>query len=358
MQASKTWLDQITQNRVLSHILFWVVLFMTSTILTILNIGEIKQTFIHNGILLIPQLLAAYYLTYYQVPQLLLKKRYGAFTFSLILSILCFSFIGRVLIVHVAEPLYRTDFVQESLLQILADPLYLLISYFPGVYLFPIIMLLVKSLKVRSEEKHRLEVLEKEKAKTELNFLKAQIQPHFLFNTLNNLYALTLEKSDNAPEVVVKLSEILDYMLYQCNDPKVPLHKEIDLLQNYLELERLRYGDRLDLEFVQNVEQANQMIAPLILISFVENAFKHGASKNPINPKIRISLTNTPNQLEFEVFNNKLKEEDNQELKSTHGVGAVNIQRQLDLIYPGAYDLQIGETPDDYRIKLSLSIDE
>lgn len=358
MSTSKTWLDKIIQNRVWSHILFWFVLFWTSSILTILNNGEVHRTLIHNSILLIPQLLAAYYLAYYQVPRLLFQKKRWQFFLSLFLSIFVFSLLARILIVHIAEPFYREDFIQESIWQILADPAYLFISYFPGVYLFPIIMLLVKQLKGRSEEKHRMEVLEKEKAKTELNFLKAQIQPHFLFNTLNNLYALTLEKSDSAPEVVIKLSEILDYMLYQCNDPLVPLHKEIELLQNYLELEKLRYGDRLNLEFIQNIEQPNQKIAPLILISFVENAFKHGASRNPVDPKINIHLSNTKNKLVFEVYNNKSTLDPLKKITSNNGVGTVNVQRQLDLIYPESYDLRIGETPDDYRIHLSLSIDE
>src|SRR5262249_8589975 len=139
---------------------------------------------------------------------------------------------------------------------------------------------------------HRQWVKEKEKQylETELNLLKSQIQPHFFFNTLNNLYSLTLKKSDLAPEIVLKLSALMSYMLYESNASLVPLTKEVSYLENYIDVEKLRFGQRLSVEFEKkgNMDQVN--IPPMILILFVENSFKHGVKHNINKISITISL--------------------------------------------------------------------
>ena len=144
---------------------------------------------------------------------------------------------------------------------------HLYLRYLLPVIVAPMIFIPINLLKDQLEEKSKLEELQKEKVNAQLKFLKSQIHPHFLFNTLNNLYLLTLEKREEAPEVVLKLSEMLDYMLYQCNEPTVTLVKEIELIKNYIELEQLRYDERLEVNFDHKLEDQNAKIAPLILLS-------------------------------------------------------------------------------------------
>ncbi len=347
------FIDKILQKRLVSHILFWVVLVGAITLLTSLNQGTFHQHLINNLALLPSQLMASYFLAYYQLPKLLYKKKYLRFIISTALAVFVFSVLARLSIIYFAEPLLRNDYEPETLYEILSDPVYLMLVYVPAVYLLPMVMILVKSIKDRFEERHQIEVLQKEKATAELNFLKAQIHPHFLFNTLNNLYVLTLDKSDAAPEVVLKLAGILDYILYQCTDPKVSIEKEIQLIQHYIDLETLRYGDKLDLVFDYRMDDPEVKIAPLLLLSLVENAFKHGASGNPIDPVIHIKLRIADNQLNFQVFNTK-SPVNNKNRSLKNGVGTGNLKRQLDLIYPDKYELNVEEKDRSYLVVLKI----
>lgn len=189
-----------------------------------------------------------------------------------------------------------------------------------------------------------------------LTFLKAQIHPHFLFNTLNNLYVLTLQKSEKAPTTVLKLSEMLDYILYQCNDTRVTIEKETALIQNYIELEKLRYGDRLKLELEENIDNKNVLIAPLVLISIVENAFKHGASGAIDTPTIKISIEVKNHQLSFHVYNTKARIAQKDETNYKHGIGLKNTKKQLELLYPDRHSIEIKEEDVSYSVKLDVDL--
>ena len=208
----------------------------------------------------------------------------------------------------------------------------------------------------RSAEKRKVSRLEKEKIDAELNFLKAQIHPHFLFNTLNNLYALTLKKSDHAPDVVAKLSEMLDYMLYQCKEDKVLISKEITLLQHYLDLEKLRYGERLQLTFDHDIDDHNAQIAPLILISIIENAFKHGVSGSMQQPIVTISVRVKEGVSYIRVYNTKPEIPQTDEMGYKKGIGEMNVKRQLELIYPDRYEWNYEESPKSYEVNLTIQL--
>lgn len=357
MSTNFPWLDRIVQHRVLSHILFWSSFLFIFTLLGSLNSGSFSSHLINNLALLPSQLAVAYFLNYYLIPTLFFKKRYVWFVILALVSGYIFVVFARICTVHIAEPLTREGvFETETLLEILADPFYLLYVYFPAVYVIVFLMIAIKSIKKGFEEKHQLEVLQKEKAKTELQFLKAQIHPHFLFNTLNSIYALTLSKSDAAPEVVLKLSEMLDYILYQCNEPTIALHKEVTLIQGYIDLERIRYGDQLDLDFTHELGSATTQIAPLILLGFIENAFKHGASKNPLNPKIHIHLQEKDSQLYLRVYNTKITLENDAVGVTNRGIGITNVSRQLELHYPNAHTLKITDTEVSYEVQLTIDL--
>jgi LytS/YehU family sensor histidine kinase len=194
--------------------------------------------------------------------------------------------------------------------------------------------------------------LENEKLTAELTFLKAQINPHFLFNTLNNLYYLAFTNSPNTTEVIAKLSQMMRYMIYDSNHEKVLLSKEIEYIDNYISLEKLRLNNHIPINFTVEGEVSQVKIVPLILITFLENAFKHGVSNNSQTAYITIKLILHNKQLIYTVENSKL--ETNNHEKS--GIGLQNVKRRLDLSYPQKSHLQVTDGENDYKISLTLDI--
>ncbi len=193
--------------------------------------------------------------------------------------------------------------------------------------------------------------LENEKLISELAFLKSQINPHFLFNSLNNIYSLAYQKSEKTPEAVLKLSEIMRYMLYESNENKVSLSDEIRYLENYIELQKLRFKDNAYIKFEVDGDIQNQKITPLVLISFVENAFKHGVATDKENP-ITIVLNVSGNKLFFQVMNKK----NNQNKDETGGIGLQNVKRRLELLYKGQYRFHIEDNEETYNCELYLNL--
>ena len=192
---------------------------------------------------------------------------------------------------------------------------------------------------------------------SELNFLKSQINPHFLFNTLNNLYALTLKKSDHAPEIVLKLSEMMRYMLYECNEKKVSLEKEIKYIKNYLDLERIRKGEEVDINFQLHGNTQNKELAPLLFLPFIENSFKHGISNNIHDAYVHINLEVEDNDILFQIENTKPEKVPVRIHKKSGGIGLKNVRRRLDILYPGQYELEINDNPNTYNIELKLNLE-
>ena len=195
-----------------------------------------------------------------------------------------------------------------------------------------------------------LKSMESKKVKAELSLLKSQINPHFFFNTLNNLYGLTVEKSDDAPDVVLKLSEMMRYTIYMGKEDVVPLKEEIAFLQNYIDLHKLRYHENIDIQFETTLTKEYQ-IAPLLFIIALENAFKHGAEKLTKNAYIHLSMKDIEDCLEFTIENNF----DKNYKETTPGIGLNNLKERLELLYPKKHQLSIDKFESVY--KLSLKID-
>lgn len=199
--------------------------------------------------------------------------------------------------------------------------------------------------------------LERQNLQSELKFLKSQINPHFFFNTLNNLYALTLKKSDLAPEIVLRLSEMMRYMLYESNEKKVPLEKEINYVKNYLELEKLRQGDRFDINFKLTGKLKDQKIAPLVFIPFLENSFKHGLDNQIKSGFVNIDLKLMDDSIELDIENSKPpKLPKKQDDKKSGGIGLENVKRRLKLLYPKKHKLEIIEKPHAFRVFLNIKL--
>ncbi|QHT66674.1 sensor histidine kinase [Rhodocytophaga rosea] len=199
----------------------------------------------------------------------------------------------------------------------------------------------------------RKKEVENEKLMAELNFLKAQINPHFLFNTLNNLYYLAFTQSPNTTEVIAKLSQMMRYMIYDSNHPKVMLSKEIEYMQNYISLEKLRLNNQIPICFKIEGSPDQILIAPLIFITFLENAFKHGVSNNQSGSWVKISICINGKECVYKVENSKISS-NGQAHTGKSGIGLQNVQRRLALSYPGKYELKTNDLPDRYSIQLNL----
>jgi sensor histidine kinase YesM len=212
---------------------------------------------------------------------------------------------------------------------------------------------MLKTWYIKMEEK---QALVKENAQAELQLLKAQVHPHFLFNTLNNIYSFTLVQSPDGGGLVLKLSDTLRYMIYDCEADSVPLEKEVQLMRNYLGLEKVRYGNRLLLEVDINGNYENKMIAPLLMIPFIENSFKHGASVMRGRQWIKLQLTIQEGWLYFYISNSKPVQPVVQ--KGKEGIGLLNVQKRLLLLYPGKHSLEIESTDDIYTVRLMIKLEE
>jgi two-component system, LytTR family, sensor histidine kinase AlgZ len=196
--------------------------------------------------------------------------------------------------------------------------------------------------------------IENEKLMAELRFLKAQINPHFLFNTLNNLYYLAFTQSPNTTVVIDRLSQMMRYMIYESNHPKVPLIKEIEYMENYISLEKLRLDNQVPICLEVKGSPVTVMIEPFLFITFLENAFKHGVSNNTENSWVKAHIAVEGNRCTYIVENSVLTQKENYEGKS--GIGLQNLRRRLELSYPGRHTLQVEETPEKYRVELSLEL--
>ncbi|MEQ3655265.1 MAG: sensor histidine kinase [Dokdonia sp.] len=327
-----------------SQLWFWGCLMATFAIIQFVKEGNQQHfltLFIQNLRHLPAYLLVAYIFNDYVLIRQYKKQKYVLFTVSSLLLFYLGSAFDRLFTVYVYEPIFRAPpFEQESVVEILRDWEFLITGYFTPILLATFAMTLDRMIRARNESEKRILQLERDKNKAQLAALKSQIHPHFLFNTLNSLYALSLQKSDKAPAMVAALAELLDYMLYQCDDQVVPLEKELHVLDNYIELERLRYGDALDLSFSPKGQSERAVltkqlqIAPLVLLSIVENAFKHGASQAIAMPKISIDISRNGSELCIIVGNSHHATDHKQNQDNERGIGVNNIKQQLELLYP------------------------
>ena len=214
----------------------------------------------------------------------------------------------------------------------------------------------IKLLKRWWLKQRETELAAKEKISAELQLLKAQIHPHFLFNSLNNIYSFALEASPRAPQMIQKLSSLLHYMLYECKHPKVPLAKELNMISDYISLEKIRYGERLkiDIQFPRDID--HQMIAPLLLIPFVENSFKHGTSKMLSKPYVRLNIMLDGNMLYFKLTNSRPESIDEMPVNPNRGLGLKNVKKRLELLYPKNHELQTMEDPSEYSVWMKIDM--
>lgn len=304
-----------------------------------------------DALLFLPSHMTLAYATLYiLLPRFVFREKYFQAILGVLVFMLLSAVIAAVATVWVIVPLhtaYGAPLPQDTFF-------YSMIAGLRGGTTIAGFAASIKLAKVWYLKQQAYQQVEREKLNAELQLLKSQIHPHFLFNTLNNLYALTLRKADNSPAVVLKLSELLSYMLYDCNASEVLLEKEIGFMRNYIGLEQLRYGDRLDMSVQISGDYQNKLIAPLLLVPFLENAFKHGTSEQLEQAWMHLDLSVQDNTLKFKLINSREVTEHDEHYVG--GIGLQNVRKRLQLLYPGRYDLRTVPEAETFMVMLTLEL--
>lgn len=332
------------------HVIFWLGFYLFNALLEGSIVDNYKVGFFASIVKLPLQIGLVYFNLYFLFPKYLLSKKYYHYFLSLIV-LLGFTVLIKKLLLYdlVYPPSCPLSAEQEPFITF--STFFLMLN--SEVYLIG----LTTAIKMSVDWVKNIQVtkaLKSEKLEAELGLLKAQIQPHFFFNTLNNLYALTLKKSDQAPGIVQKLSELMSYLLYECDQNRVSLENEIKLIYNYLDLEKLRYGKRLQLDVEIKGDFSGKTIPPFIILPFVENAFKHGQA-NLSRVLIKISLLIEKDQLLLRV-KNPVAEGSPQQAVAKGGIGLKNVKRRLQLLYGTNYVLQVQNNQKEYQVSLRIPL--
>ena len=341
-------------NRPLIHGLFWLSYVSFFALVDAGGQDEFTNAFI-DQLIMLPVKMAAVYLTlYFLIPKFLLTRKYSVFMIGVIILMIAAGFAQRAVIYFIIYPLKYPDFSLAEL-----EPFIRGYKIARTVLQIAYVLIFASAIKITKywyHDQQRAKSLVQEKLEAELKFLKSQIHPHFLFNTLNNLYALSLKKSDDAPEVVLRLSGLVNYMLYDANAPVVPLSREIESIHNYIALERIRHGSNLDIFFDVSGNISGTQIAPMLLLPFVENSFKHGVSDEIKDKWIAANLNVNNEFLTFKIENGKSLRRVNPRENVPGGIGLKNVKRRLELLYPDKYELKIFDEKDSYLVNLKITL--
>ncbi|HYD92454.1 MAG TPA: histidine kinase [Flavobacterium sp.] len=345
MKINGSKIIALAQNRVVYHLLFWVgyIAVFTSLLSTRYDLAEsLKDVFLSA----LSYMFIVYLNLIYLIPNYLVKHKYLQYGLLLLLGLA----ISTPIIAGVGYLSFKDD---EGFIENLNMQRYLMGTLINTFFMIGVTTGL-KFVKDYFKEQQRTEALEKQSLHSELRFLKSQINPHFFFNTLNNLYSLTLKKSDAAPEVVLKLAEMMRYMLYDSNERMVSLNKELNYIKNYIELEKLRQGEQSKITLEIEGTPNGHMIAPLLFTPFLENCFKHGVNRSIGKSYVNIKLRLEGDELEFIAENSK----SNKKPKNgkSHGIGLMNVNRRLELMYPATHKLSIEDAPEHYRTFLKINM--
>ena len=334
--------ERFALNFKLDHVFFWIV-YASIYSLSFRWAENWLDGLVDSVILLSLHALVSYFNLYYLVPRYLFTKSYLSYLSTLILSIISICF-PLAIVAHLV--ISNKDL--QSLVWSSAFLFFLSLSI-----LFSVVMTMVlKFIKQWYKDQKSQKELQQIQLQTELKFLKAQINPHFLFNSLNNLYALTLKKSDLAPTVVLRLSDILRYVLYESNQGHVSILKEIKHILDYVEIEKLRLGNAVKIEVNIDENIKDQNIEPMLLLTLVENAFKHSESVMAADRFVKIQIAALEHGFRFLIENSF---DPSKKSKEMGGIGLQNIKKRLSLTYPGKHELNSNISENVYQVDLIIN---
>lgn len=346
-------------GRLLLHLLFWI----AAAAFLLYFFGHFTSDYRYTSIfvcLLMPIAVGTTYLiNYFLIPRYLLRRRYVRFAWYFIFTLII-SVWGEMLVL-VWALIELANYRYSNMPPLTADIFYLVV----GLYFLVFFSTSVKLLKYWYQGQQHISKLRSKQLEAELKLreaelqlLKGQIHPHFLFNTLNNLYGLALEKSDQMPDAILRLSGLLDALLYRSHEQFVPLATELKLIEDYVNLEKLRFEDRLDLQWKIQGPVKEFLIAPFLLFPFLENAFKHGFSENADSLQLLMEVTIEKGELLFTVVNSIIPGPSSKP-SLAGGIGLKNVQKRLELLYPQKHSLRIHTVPDTYYqtdLQLTLTL--
>lgn len=334
------------------HFLLWIGVWFFFVYFFSYNSNNANYVTWFSSFLLPITMFTTYFMVYYLIPKYLLYKKYFLFILYCFYTLIFSTYL--ILISIFASFVFLSNMEFQRMPPMSRNFVFVLILVYLVVGIFSFVNLLNRNFLAISKNKElENKILETQLQikEQELNYLKKQIHPHFLFNTLNTIYGLALKQSKNTPDVILKLSNLLDYILYQINKPKVRLQEEISHVKEYLELEKIRFQDTLKVSFTSEEIPDNVEVAPMLLIPFVENAFKHGAFIDGFL-HVDIRITFYENLLKFTI-NNSVKSQEKMEINK--GIGLKNIKKRLDILYPNAYDLRLQNDANCYEVYLSIN---
>lgn len=306
--------------------------------------GQNFQWYFIESLCMLPFVMAATYTTVYAILPFYLKTRKLVLTVLLVVAVLMLATLGERVFLRLINGLPVTS---DSVLGVTFLYLFLETNFMVAI---AFAIKIVKKWFEQQTEKHEME---KQNLKKELHLLKAQLQPHFLFNTMNNLYSLSVSESAKTTEGIAQMASLLQAVLYECNESEIPVEQEVKLVENYVELERLRYGSDLNLRFNISGPVEKWKIAPMLLFTFVENCFKHGGRQKNGKFEIEIIL-NVSNEKLFFQTKNSLPAQKKVSEKSIGGVGVRNAKKRLEILYKNRYQLGIKENAQTWKVSLEL----
>ncbi|HNY02414.1 MAG TPA: sensor histidine kinase [Bacteroidales bacterium] len=341
-------LDNFRKPVVFQQIFFWLISIVLFTVVLVYTRGDFSLSTLDFGmamnilITIVFLAISVYINLLWLIPAFFNRRRFVLFGVLEVANILLFVLLNYI-VTYFYEGGYPANFTTE------------LIAEFILVLIFLIVSTLLKVMRdsiALHDVELRMKEVERRKIEAELRALKAQVNPHFLFNTLNSLYALSLDRSEKAADLVLKLSDLMRYVIYESNEEMAPVGKQLEFLQNYVHLERLRSDESLDIRFEVKGDRKEVKIAPLLYLAFVENAFKHGARNRNDQPYIRILFNLEMDDRVFFVIENR--KDPYHVFNPEGGFGLTNARRHLELLYPGRHRLDITETSDEYRVELTI----
>ncbi|MEX1212745.1 MAG: histidine kinase [Balneolaceae bacterium] len=277
------------------------------------------------------------------IPRFLSKGKYIRYTVCVLVVLLLFSFLYETIVEYLFGWDDDLDIAFDGLEDSLIEMGTLLLLF--GVF---------KLIWDHQERTTKITVLEKERVQNELKFLKSQINPHVIFNHLNSIYYFALEKSDKVPKMILKLSDLMRYTLYEANEEFVTLEKEIEYIRSYISLEKIRFEDQGSITFEVEGRTDHYRIAPLLLIPFIENSFKHSRQAAPEKVVISIKIRIDDDTLDFTVINNR-SEDERMDTNDPSGIGLQNVKKRLQLIYPEKHSLLIKNTAEFFIVHLNIN---
>ena len=333
------------------HILYWVLVWLFFYLFFSTGSNNPQFLFWFTSILSVISIVTSYVFAYSLIPNYLLTKKYWSFLLYTIYTII-FTLFG-VLITVVFGFVFFFNLEFQNMPALTKSSSVILVCVFLIIVLasgYKILSHNYKSIEEKKTIENKFLQTQLQLKEQELKFLKMQIHPHFLFNTLNTLYGFTLKKSDTAPDMILKLSNLLDYILYQVDKPSVLLKNEIQHIEDYISLEKTRFQESLQVNFIKNLHNDTIQIPPMLLLPFVENAFKHGAQIDDVL-LIDIHLTTTEDFLIFHVKNTS-----KQATSTKKGIGLENIQKRLEMLYKNQANLSIKPEANQFIVDLKIPL--